>query len=202
MAFRFFLYLLLITISPPDHLPLVFPSSLLNLILPAFFSSFIFFKTFLPSVVFAKALLLTICIAVGGFSAPPEAPAAPVSATAALGAEGGAGTPASPMMTVKQPRMITPPWAVGSPMRAAISPPIKTVGEPITMMSGGPTQVSISVTRAAGRKPMRTVGSQGGRMGPPTCGTSTVTIGQTCMSVARAAGGILSLLRDSALPEK
>jgi hypothetical protein len=27
-------------------------------------------------------------------------------------------------------------------------------------------------------------------IGPPTCGTITVTCGQTCMSVMRAAGGM------------
>jgi len=78
------------------------------------------------------------------------------------------GEPASPMMTVKQPSMMLPPWAVMSPMRAARRFPIRTVGEPLTMTSGGPTQVAMSVMRAAGSPPMRTVGSQGGRMGPPT----------------------------------
>jgi hypothetical protein len=33
-----------------------------------------------------------------------------------------------------------------------------------------------------------TVIAHGGMTGPPTCGTSPVTIGQTCMSVTRAAG--------------
>ena len=37
---------------------------------------------------------------------------------------------------------------------------------------------------------MITVIAHGGKIGPPTCGTSTVTIGHTCMSVTRAAGGI------------
>src|SRR5262245_56945929 len=63
------------------------------------------------------------------------------------------------------------------------------------MTSGGPAQTAMSTTRAAGRPPMRTVGHPGPVTGPPTCGTRTVTIGQTCMSVSRAAGwGILSLL--------
>jgi len=31
---------------------------------------------------------------------------------------------------------------------------------------------------------------QGGRIGPPTWGTTPVTIGQVCMSPAREAGGI------------
>ena len=56
------------------------------------------------------------------------------------------------------------------------------------MTSGGPTQTAISVTRACGSIPVRTVGQQGGRMGPPTCGTSTVTMGQTCMSVSAGGG--------------
>src|SRR6516162_3672293 len=81
-------------------------------------------------------------------------------------------------------------------MRAASKLPISTVGEPFTMTSGGPTQVHISVTRAAGCPPMRTVGHPGGRIGPPTCGTGGtpgVTIGQVCISPILAAGGIIFL---------
>jgi hypothetical protein len=55
-----------------------------------------------------------------------------------------------PIITVGQPRTMTQPCAVGSPMRAAIRLPIKTVVEPMAMVSGGPTQVHKSVTRAAG----------------------------------------------------
>src|ERR1700687_5688290 len=33
---------------------------------------------------------------------------------------------------------MTPPWTVGSPIRAAMRFPISTVGEPIKMTSGGP----------------------------------------------------------------
>ena len=36
--------------------------------------------------------------------------------------------------------------------------------------------------------PISTVGQPGPAIGPPTCGTRTVTIGQTCMSPRRAAG--------------
>jgi hypothetical protein len=78
-------------------------------------------------------------------------------------------------------------------MRAAIRFPIKTVGEPMAIASGGPTQVHMSVERAAGCPPMRTVGQPGGKIGPPTCGTGGtpgVTIGQVCMSPILAAGGI------------
>jgi hypothetical protein len=39
------------------------------------------------------------------------------------------------------------------------------------MVSGGPTQVHMSVARAAGCPPMRTLGQPGGKIGPPTCGT-------------------------------
>jgi len=98
-----------------------------------------------------------------------------------------------PMITVGQPTTMAPPCAVGSPILAAIRPLIITVGEPITITSGGPTQIAISVTRAAGIPPMITFGEQGPLIGPPTCGiggTPGVTIGQTCMSVSRAAGGI------------
>src|SRR6266478_2176557 len=46
--------------------------------------------------------------------------------------------------------MMTPPWAVTSPIRAAGKPPISTVGEAFTITSGGPTHTAISVIRAAG----------------------------------------------------
>jgi hypothetical protein len=100
-----------------------------------------------------------------------------------------------PISTVGHPITITPPWAVGSPILAAINPLIITVGDPITITSGGPTQIAISVTRAAGIPPMITFGEHGPLIGPPTCGIGGkpgVTIGQTCMSVNRAAGGIQS----------
>src|SRR6266481_8890271 len=101
--------MLLITISPPDHCPRVFPSSFLNLILPAFFNSLIVLTSFFPSAVLAKALLATICIAVGDFFGPLGGPAAPVSATTGAPGAEGEGAPASPMITVKQPRTMTPP---------------------------------------------------------------------------------------------
>jgi hypothetical protein len=82
---------------------------------------------------------------------------------------------------------------VRSPSRAAIRLPMSTVGEPFAIASGGPTHVHISVTRAAGCPPIKTVGMPGGSTGPPTCGTGGVpgvAIGQVCMSPTRAAGGI------------
>src|SRR3954464_13357329 len=79
---------------------------------------------------------------------------------------------------------------VGSPIRAAIMPPMNTVGDPIAMASGGPVQRHMSLTRAAGMPPMITVGQHGGKIGPPTCGTGPVNMGQVCISVIRAAGGI------------
>src|ERR1019366_2640641 len=48
--------------------------------------------------------------------------------------------------------------------------PTSTVGQPNTIV------------------PPRTVRAPGGRMIPPTCGTNTVTMGQTCGSVTLAAG--------------
>jgi hypothetical protein len=93
---------------------------------------------------------------------------------------------------------IEPPCAVRSPIRAAIMPPIKTVTDPIAMTSGGPTHTHMSLTRAAGWPAIRTVGHPGGRIGPPTCGiggTPGVTIGHTCISPIRAAGGIVSFLQ-------
>src|SRR5215472_13533668 len=76
-------------------------------------------------------------------------------------------------------------------MRAANKPLILTVGEPLTIWSGGPTHTAMSVTRAAGSPPMITLGEHGPLMGPPTWGTSPVTMGQVCMSVNRDAGGIV-----------
>ncbi|SPF34063.1 conserved hypothetical protein [Candidatus Sulfopaludibacter sp. SbA4] len=87
-----------------------------------------------------------------------------------------------------RPMTILPPWAVVSPMRAWGSPQVKTVVDAMAITSGGPTQTNMSVMRAAGSPPINTVGAQGAMMGPPTCGTSTVTAGQTCISVIRAAG--------------
>jgi hypothetical protein len=106
-----------------------------------------------------------------------------------------------PIITVGRPRTITPPWSVGSPIRAAGRFPIKTVSEPIAIESGGPTQVHMSVARAAGCPPTNTVGQPGGKIGPPTCGTGGtpgVTIGHVCMSPTLAAGGI-TFFSDPAL---
>ena len=66
--------------------------------------------------------------------------------------------------------------------------PTSTVIDALMIMSGGPTQTHMSVTRAWGIFPVSTVTQQGGRIGPPTCGTIPVTIGQTCMSPMREAG--------------
>lgn len=96
-----------------------------------------------------------------------------------------------PISTVGKPSTIAPPWTVGSSTRAADRLQINTVIEPFNIASGGPTQVAVSVTRAAGIEPMSTVIAQGGRMGPPTWGTGGVPgviIGQACMSPTRAAG--------------
>ena len=75
-----------------------------------------------------------------------------------------------PMRTVGSPRVIEPPWAVIEPIVAAGFPPINTFGTPITMVSGGPTQVHISPITAAGFPPINTVGTPGPVIGPPTCG--------------------------------
>lgn len=83
-------------------------------------------------------------------------------------------------------------------MRAAGMPPIITVADPLTIESGGPTQVAISPTRAAGISPIITVGHPGPEIGPPTCGiggTPGVHIGQRCMSVSLAAGGMIYLIK-------
>src|SRR5262249_31044365 len=96
----------------------------------------------------------------------------------------------SPMITVGQPVTMTPPCAVRSPIRAACCPHTMTDIDPLTMTSVGPVQISMGVPRAGGGRQVTTVGQPGGMMGPPTCGTRPVTIGQVCISVIRAAGGI------------
>ena len=97
------------------------------------------------------------------------------------------------MITVGVPSTMTPPWAVVSPFLAAGRPPINTVAEPLTMVSGGPTQVQVSPSAEAGNPAMSTVGTPGAEIGPPTWGIGGkpwVTIGQVCISVILAAGGI------------
>ena len=93
------------------------------------------------------------------------------------------------------PLTIEPPCAVLSPMRAAGLPPIITVAEPLMMVSGGPAQTHISPTTAAGILPISTFGTPGPTTGPPTCGigegNAGVCMGQVCMSVILAAGGIV-----------
>lgn len=97
-----------------------------------------------------------------------------------------------PINTVGQPRAITPPCAVESPIRAAGIPPIITVADPLIIESGGPTHVHISPMTAAGIFPINTVGFPGPVIGPPTWGMGEgkagVCIGQVCISVNRAAG--------------
>ena len=70
------------------------------------------------------------------------------------------------------------PYQGHSPIRAAGFPPIKTFGEPMITVAGGPTQTHMSPSRAAGRPPMRTVNAPT-TIGPPTWGTGPVSIGQT-----------------------
>ena len=95
-----------------------------------------------------------------------------------------------PICTVGKPATITPPCAVKSPCLAAGLPPINTVVDPTTIVSGGPTHTNKSPTTAAGKLPIKTVGTQGPVTGPPTCGTGPLNIGQVCMSVSLAAEGI------------
>ena len=82
-----------------------------------------------------------------------------------------------------------PPCAVESPNRAAGFPPIKTVADPATIVSGGPVHVAISPTVTAGMPPINTVATPGPIQGPPTCGVAGgVIIGHTCISFNLAAG--------------
>jgi hypothetical protein len=39
--------------------------------------------------------------------------------------------------------------------------------------------------------PMSTVTPPGGKIGPPTCGTGPFAAGQACISLTRAAGGMV-----------
>ena len=95
------------------------------------------------------------------------------------------------MFTVGHPAEIDPPWAVESPCRAAGCPPIMTVDDPTMMLSGGPAQVQLPPTTAAGWLPMSTVGTPAGSIGPPVCGLPFgFAIGQVCMSPILAAAGI------------
>lgn len=99
-----------------------------------------------------------------------------------------------PICTVGHPATITPPCAVVSPMRAAGLPPIITVADPLMMLSGGPVHMHISPMTAAGSLPINTVGAPGPMTGPPAWGMGGkpgVCIGQVCMSVILAAGGII-----------
>ncbi len=100
-----------------------------------------------------------------------------------------------PIKTVGHPIAIVPPCAQLSPTLAAGKNPIMTVAEPFAMVSGGPTQVAMSVALAAGINPIITVGQPGGRIGPPTCGFGPTgvgsCIGHVCMSPTLAAGGIV-----------
>ena len=89
--------------------------------------------------------------------------------------------------------MIDPPCAVESPNLAAGIPPINTVVEPTTTVSGGPVHVAMSPTTSAGIPPISTVDIPGPVHGPPTCGTVPVTSGHTCISVTLAAGLPISI---------
>lgn len=80
-------------------------------------------------------------------------------------------------------------------MRAAGLLLIITVADPMAIVSGGPVQIAISPTVAAGMPPMMTLGEPLA-MGPPTWGTVPVTMGQVCMSPMRAAGFINISLKD------
>src|SRR5215210_6673195 len=85
-------------------------------------------------------------------------------------------------------------------MRAAGFLPIITFIEPMAMVSGGPVQTHMSPTTAAGMPLIRTVGTPGPVIGPPTCGIGGVpgvARGQTCMSPTRAAGGIGAIVPAS-----
>src|SRR5262245_39726315 len=97
------------------------------------------------------------------------------------------GTHQPPIKTVGAPTTIIPPCAHMSSNRAAGMLPISVVADPIATRSGGPAQTAMSVTREVSMLQTITVG-QNSMTGPPTCGTTPVTIGQTWLSVIRPAG--------------
>lgn len=92
------------------------------------------------------------------------------------------------MSTVGQPDVMAPPWFIVSPRRAAGILQTMTVALPLATLEGGPTQIPMVPTCAAGSLPIRTVIATGGTRTPPTCGTGPVTMGQTCISDNLAAG--------------
>jgi hypothetical protein len=67
---------------------------------------------------------------------------------------------------------------------------IITFCEPLVMESGGPVQVQVLPTVAAGMDSMNTSGFPPGSMGPPTCGLPLpgFTMGQVWLSPTLAAG--------------
>ena len=79
-----------------------------------------------------------------------------------------------------------------SPIRAAGFPPIFTVPEPCDIEEGGPTQIQVSPTTAAGIFPIKTVGSPGPRMGPPTWGIVPVVV-DSPKDISFSAKGKISL---------
>ena len=83
----------------------------------------------------------------------------------------------------------SPPRRCGN---GIVTTPLKTVLEPVMIVSGGPAQVAISPTLAAGKPPISTVGAPGGKIGPPTCGDPLgLAMGQVCISETRVAGGMV-----------
>ncbi len=74
------------------------------------------------------------------------------------------------MITDEQPDVIRPPCVVESPCLAAAFPLILTEDEPLLILSGGPVQTHMLPTVAAGKPPIKTVGTPGGMIGPPVCG--------------------------------
>ncbi len=70
-----------------------------------------------------------------------------------------------------------------------------TVADPFCMLSGGPAQVHILPTVAAGCPPIITLGTPGGNMGPPVCGLPLGLVnGQVWLSVILAAAAIVLLI--------
>lgn len=87
-------------------------------------------------------------------------------------------------------------------MRAAGLPPIITVEDPPAIASGAPAQVHWVNATAAGVPPIKTVGTPGGRIRPPTCGfTPSGKCGSPTRAVKRGApaGGDAAVNEASAV---
>lgn len=84
--------------------------------------------------------------------------------------------------------MMTPPWSVESPMRAAGIPRKRTFALPVMIVDGGPTHTHVSPMQEAGRPTISTFGAPGPMIGPPTCGTESTSAKSSSRLIPAATG--------------